>query len=52
MRYIIIPKDSAPFMTEWFEPDNHYQPGMVVINTHIHHYYAGDMWHPLNFDYL
>ena len=32
MRYLIITKEVAsPFLTEWFEPENHFNPDIEMI---------------------
>jgi len=32
MKYLIIPKNSKPFLTDWFDYENNYVKGMMVIN--------------------
>ncbi len=34
MKYIIIPKDQTPFLTDWYIYENNYEEGMIVIDTH------------------
>ena len=32
MNYLIQPKDSEPFLTRYYEYDNHYTEGMIVYD--------------------
>ena len=32
MNFLIQPKDEKPFLTNWFEFENHYSKGMVIYN--------------------
>ena len=34
MIYLIIPKETNPFLTEWYEYENNYTKGMVIIDFH------------------
>jgi hypothetical protein len=53
MKYLIIPKDSEPFMTSFFDYENHYEVGMIVINNYNATYTRdGKTWHKLKFDSL
>lgn len=31
-RYIVIPKDSDVFYTQWYSYDNNYSEGMIVVD--------------------
>jgi hypothetical protein len=31
MKYLIIPKDRKPFFTDWYDYENNYEKGMMVI---------------------
>ena len=58
MRYLVITiSDIAGnkdvFFTEWFEPENHFVPGMVVIDTHKNIFTDdGQVWQEIEFDHL
>lgn len=32
MRYLILPTDGEPFMTDWFTTENMFLPGMIVFD--------------------
>lgn len=32
MTYLIIDPSNTPFYTNWFDPENHFIQGMIVIN--------------------
>ena len=57
MKYIIITKAQPPFLTDWFDSENHFNPdpqiGMMVINLHSKAYTTdGITWQPINEDHL
>ena len=53
MRYLIQPKDSDPFLTEWFSAENHYLQGMIVYDL-AHQLWTkdGKKWKRLEQDQL
>ena len=53
MRYIIITQGNPPFLTPYFEPENHFAPGMIVIDRHNMTYTVdGVEWTSLEEDHL
>lgn len=53
MRYLIIPKDSEPFMTAWYDGENNYVPGMVVYDLDDLCYTTdGRIWNDIPLDHL
>ena len=52
MRYLIIPKDSEPFLIKWFDPENHFIEGMIVFDRSLDVYYKDGKWNQLNQDHL
>lgn len=53
MNYLIQPKDSEPFLTNWFQYPNHYLEGMVVYDL-VNAMYTtnGIDWKPIATDHL
>ena len=51
MRYYIHYKGSV-FTTNWFDVENHFQLGMIVIDTFKRLYYVGGMWIEIEEDHL
>ena len=50
---LIIPKDSEPFLTKWFQYENHYSKGMVVYDLYSHLYTKnGEDWDEIQLDHL
>jgi len=52
MDYIIIPKEGDPFWTKYFEPENNYEEGMVVIKVFAMEFYKNGAWIPMEVDHL
>lgn len=52
MRYLIIPSDSAPFYSKWFEPENHGAEGLTVIDNVNHLYWRNNIWNEIETDHL
>ena len=54
MQYLIIPPGpEKPFYTNWFEPENHFSAGMLVIDLLWDHFTDdGVNWLPIQFDHL
>lgn len=53
MSYLIITPDHHAFLTNWFDVDNHYSPGMIVIKLWAQVYTAdGVTWQELKEDSL
>lgn len=51
--YLIIPKDSEPFGTNWFDADSNFTPGMIVFNIEVGEYTNdGVTWQPIEEDHL
>lgn len=52
MRYLITGIDE-PFMTAWFDAENHFADGMVVYDLSRGLYTTdGDVWHVIEQDHL
>jgi len=53
MNYLIHPKDSEPFLTRYYEYDNHYVEGMIVYDL-INEAYTtnGIDWKEITTDHL
>lgn len=53
MQYLITSKDHEPFITKWFESENHFTVGMIVYDL-INHCYTTDgiNWVPIEIDHL
>lgn len=52
MNYLIIYEGKA-FYTNWYEHENHYQPGMIVINLLSHEFSDdGISFEPIEQDHL
>lgn len=41
MRYLITEAHKEPFITQWFDIDNHYTPGMIVYDLEYFTYFCG-----------
>lgn len=53
MRYLIINLKEKPFLTNWFEPENHFIIGMVVFDLLEDKYtMSGELWHDIEIDHL
>jgi len=55
MRYLITMNGNPPFLTKWFEYDNHWQDGinMVVCDLqNLTYTQDGKTWHPIEQDQL
>lgn len=53
MNYLIIPKESDPFYTNWFDVENRYVEGMIVFNLLVHMYTKdGINWQEIIQDHL
>ena len=53
MNYIIIPKDSEPFITDYYTDENCFIEGMTVINLNTGEYTQdGKEWKELEQDHL
>lgn len=51
--YLIHPKDSEPFLTNWFDTENNYAPGMVVYDFQRFRFTTdGITWNPIAVDHL
>lgn len=51
MKYIVI-NNNEVFYTDWFDIDNHYVDGMIVINRATDLYYNGYAWFDIMEDHL
>lgn len=53
MRYLIITQDKKSFITKWFEYENHYQEGMIVIDGELGKIsFDGVSWEDIEEDHL
>lgn len=53
MRYLVTLEGWEPFMTDWFDPENNYLPGMVVYDLIDMVYTAdGHNWKRITKDHL
>lgn len=53
MRYLITTIEETPFLTEWFEPENHFSEGMVVYDLYKNKYMTdGKTWLTIEYDHL
>ena len=56
MRYLISTKDgNQPFLSKWFEPDNHFNPDveMIVFDLYLLKFTTdGKTWNRLKIDHL
>ncbi len=52
MRYLIIMPGHVPFFTEYFDPENHFVPGMTAIDIHFDQYWDGHGWGDIQEDHL
>jgi len=53
MQYIIITPGHAPFFTKWFDKENNFIDGMIVIDAIIGSYTTdGENWHTMQIDHL
>jgi hypothetical protein len=56
MRYLITTKEmETPFLTAWFEPENHFNPevGMIVYDLHENKFTTdGKTWKEIEVDHL
>ena len=58
MKYLIIHEDpttgeKGAFVTKWYQYENHYQPGMIVIDrTQGLITFDGEMWQDIDEDHL
>lgn len=56
MRYLVTTKEIySPFLTEYFEPENNFNPDieMIVYDLHLKKYTIdGKVWHDINLDHL
>lgn len=53
MQYLIITKLYPPFYTKWFDKENHFVDGMLVIDLFIGSYTTdGENWHTIQMDHL
>ena len=58
MRYLITTKETqSPFLTDWFEPENHFNPevavGMIVYDLHKNKFTTdGKTWKEIEVDHL
>jgi hypothetical protein len=51
--YLITQPGTEPFLTKYFDPENHWQDGMVIFNCATSEYTTdGVNWQPLNEDHL
>ena len=51
MRYLIIHKGKV-FYTSWFDVENFFAPGMIVIDLAIDRYFVGGGWIEIEEDSL
>lgn len=52
MRYLIIDISGHVFYTSRFDIENHYVPGMIVVDTQTRTVYDGDGWKLIEIDRL
>lgn len=53
MRYIVIHDNNpTPVYTNWFDEENNYEEGMVVIDLWNHVYFDGKKWTEIEEDNL
>ena len=56
MRYLITTKEiQSPFLTDWFEPENHFNSdvGMIVYDLHKNQFTTdGKTWKEIEVDHL
>ena len=55
MRYLITTKNNTPFLTNWFEPENHFNSddGMIVYDLKLEEYTTdGVNWYEIEIDRL
>lgn len=53
MRYLITQADHEPFITEWFNSENHYVKGMIVYDfLSLIYSVDGENWKDIIVDHL
>jgi hypothetical protein len=55
MQYLITTNAAPPFLTNWFDAENHFNPDVeMVVYDLIHFVYTtdGHNWEPINIDHL
>lgn len=55
MRYLITTKVEPPFLTKWFEPENHFNPDIEMIVCDLvecKYTTDGATWHNIEIDHL
>jgi hypothetical protein len=55
MQYLITTNVQPPFLTIWFDAENHFNPCVkMVVYDLINHVYTtdGHTWEPINIDHL
>jgi len=56
MRYLITTKEvKSPFLTDWFDPENHFNPDVEMIVYDLYNYEFttdGKIWHKIEVDHL
>lgn len=55
MRYLVTTKNKSPFFTNWFEPENHFNPDveMVVYDlVELKFTTDGKTWEDIEIDHL
>ena len=56
MRYLIITKEvKSPFLTKWFEPENHFNPDIeMIVYDLVECKFTtdGKNWHDIEIDHL
>ncbi|MAO66221.1 MAG: hypothetical protein CL666_14595 [Balneola sp.] len=51
--FLIVMPGEEPFMTQWFEKENHWREGMTVFNLHSGRYSTdGEEWKEIERDHL
>lgn len=55
MRYLITTRDNPPALTQWFDPENNFNPeaGMIVYDLYLNKYTTdGKTWNEIQIDHL
>jgi hypothetical protein len=53
MRYLITSDTNPPFLTKWYEYENHYTEGMTIYDFGHNKYTTNGIdWHDIDIDHL
>lgn len=42
MRYLVTQPHQEPFITQWFDPENNFNPGMIIYDLEYFTYFTGE----------